>query len=85
MRSSEEFALALYQAWAKYVGDENSNRIEWDEIDEWQQQIYLDQVNTAFKYLFEHGRISAYLSATHLEELRAEYRAYLTQKNEAKR
>ncbi len=85
MRSSEEMALVLFQAWAKYEGDKNAHEIEWDDIGEWQQQGYLDQVNTIFKYLFEHGRISAYLNANQLEELRAEYRAYLTEKNKVKR
>jgi len=85
MRSSEEMALVLFQAWAKYEGDTNADEIEWDDIGEWQQQGYLDQVNAILTYLFEHGRISAYLNVTHLEELRTEYKAYLAEKNEAKR
>ncbi len=47
MRSSEEMALVLFQAWAKYEGDTNADEIEWDDIGEWQQQGYLDQVNAS--------------------------------------
>jgi hypothetical protein len=85
MRSSEQFAFALFCAWIRYEEGTNTDEIEWEDIGEWQQKGYLDQVKTAFEWLFEHGRISAYINAEQLEAYRKEYRAYLTEKNEVKR
>ncbi len=42
---------------------------------------YLAEVNAILEYLFEHGRISAYLNAEQLEEFKEEYKAWLTVKN----
>lgn len=79
MRSSEEMALTLFQAWLRYEGSDycNPDEVEWDDLGEFQQLGYLDQVNVIFKYLFEHGRISQYINAQQLEEAKKEYRAYL--------
>ncbi len=85
MRKDEEMALTLFQAWAKYEGDKNADEIEWDDIGEWQQKGYLDQVNTVFKYLFEHGHLSATLDREQMEAYGAKYGVYLAGKNEAKR
>ena len=81
MRHSEEMALVLYQAWQRYEGRANVEEIEWDDLTEWEQEGYLAEVNAILEYLFEHGRISAYLSSERLDELSKEYRAYLKAKN----
>jgi hypothetical protein len=84
MRSSEEMALVLARAWCKThetIFSRPSRELEWDDITEWDQEGYLAEVNALLEYLFEHGRISAYINAEQLEELRREYRAYLTAKN----
>ncbi len=82
MRSSEEMALVLYQAWQRYEGRHDVAEIEWDDLSEWEQEGYLAEVNALLEYLFEHGRISAYLNTEQLEEFKEEYRAYLAQKNQ---
>ncbi len=82
MRKNEEMALVLFQAWAKYEGDKNADEIEWDDIGEWQQQGYLDQVNAIFKYLFEHGLLSVSLDREQMEAYGAKYGVYLAEKNE---
>ncbi len=81
MRSSEEMALVLFRAWTGFEGRTDVSEIEWDDLTEWEQEGYLAEVNALFEYLFEHGRISSYLNAEQLEELKAEYRAYLASKN----
>ena len=90
MRSSEEMAYALYLADCNYdlIGTPGSSvrTRTWDELEyEEEQKMYLRHVDTLLRYLFEHGRISAYLNAGQLEKFGAEYRAYLAKKNEAKR
>jgi hypothetical protein len=86
LRSSEEMAYALYLADCQYdfIGTPGSSvqPRTWDELDyEEEQQMYQRHVETLLKFLFEHGRISAYLNAQQLEEFKEEYRAYLQQKN----
>ena len=81
MRSSEEMALVLYQAWQRYEGRANVEEIEWDDLFEWQQGGYLAEVNALLEYLFEHGRISDYLDTEQLEAFKEEYRAYLALEN----
>ncbi len=81
MRHSEEMALVLYQAWLRYEGRTDVAEIEWDDLTEWEQEGYLAEVNAILEYLFEHGRISAYLNAEQLEEFKEEYKAWLTVKN----
>ncbi len=82
MRSSEEMGYAMYLA-DYNVTDTQLGRplLSWDELEHGEQQTYLRHVKAAFEYLFEHGRISAYLSYNRLETLKAEYRAYLASKN----
>ena len=81
MRHSEEMALVLYQAWQRYEGRHDVSEIEWDDLSEFEQGGYLAEVNALLEYLFEHGRISAYLNAEQLEEFKEEYKAWLTVKN----
>ncbi len=81
MRSSEEMALVLYQAWQRYEGRHDVEEIEWDDLSAFEQGGYLAEVDALIRYLFEHGRISAYLSIERLDELSKEYRAYLKAKN----
>ncbi len=81
MRHSEEMALVLYQAWQRYEGRHDVSEIEWDDLSEFEQGGYLAEVNALLEYLFEHGRISAYLNAEQLEEFKEEYKAWLTTKN----
>jgi hypothetical protein len=78
LRSSEEMALVLYHAECSKL---NLEPQQWDELSYEHQQLYLAEVNAFLEYLFEHGRISAYINAKQLEEFRAKYRAYLQQKN----
>jgi len=85
MRKNEEFALALFQAWAKYEGAKNTDEIEWDDIGEFQQKGYLDQVNTVFSYLFEHGLLSASLDREQMEAYRVKYGVYLAEQIGVKR
>ncbi len=80
MRHSEEMAFILYQAWQRHKGN-IVDEIEWDDLTEWEQEGYLTEVNAILEYLFEHGRISAYLNAEQLEEFKEEYKAWLTVKN----
>ncbi len=80
MRHSEEMAFVLYQAWQRHKGN-IVDEIEWDDLTEWEQEGYLAEVNAILEYLFEHGRISAYLNAEQLEEFKEEYKAWLTVKN----
>ncbi len=80
MRHSEEMAFILYQAWQRHKGN-IVDEIEWDDLTEWEQEGYLAEVNAILEYLFEHGRISAYLNAEQLEEFKEEYKAWLTVKN----
>ena len=81
MRHSEEMALVLCQAWQRYEGRADVEEIEWDDLSEFEQGGYLAEVNALLEYLFEHGRISAYLNAEQLEEFKEEYKAWLTVKN----
>ena len=73
-------AFILYQAWQRHKGN-IVDEIEWDDLTEWEQEGYLAEVNAILEYLFEHGRISAYLNAEQLEEFKEEYKAWLTVKN----
>jgi hypothetical protein len=76
VRNSEEMAFALYQAWARHYKHEDMAS-SWDELCEDSQQAYLADVNAAFAYLFEHGRISQYINAEQLAAAEREYQAYL--------
>ena len=78
MRQSEEMALVLAHAWAKSQDPASkTEEMTWDDLTPWDQEGYLAEVNALLEYLFEHGRISAYLNAKQLEEFKEEYRAYL--------
>lgn len=85
MRSSEDMAYAMYLADHKAlhhaqhpsVSMQFEHPLTWDELTEEEQNTYLRHVNAMFEHLFEHGRISSYLSGKNLEELRQEYMAYL--------
>ncbi len=86
MRSSEEMAYVLYLADCKESGigtpDSSVQPRSWEQLDyEEEQRRYLGYVDALMRYLFEHGRISAYLSSERLDELSKEYRAYLKAKN----
>lgn len=81
VRSSEEMAYRMYLADYEATPVELGRPLEtWDELTYEEQQTYLRHVQAAFKYLFDHGRISSYLSTARLEKLRLEYRAYLADK-----
>lgn len=84
MRSSEEMALVLYHAWARHNRHSDAAQEEWDDIGEYDQTLYLAEVDALMRYLFEHGRISAYISYDMLERLKEEYRLYLLAKSEVK-
>lgn len=83
MRSSEHMAHVMYLAdWkaTRVSPPDPEQPLEWDDLSEEDQLAYLRRVNALFGYLFEHGRISSYLSHEMLDTLKAEYQAYLTEK-----
>jgi hypothetical protein len=85
MRHSEEMAYELYLSDCKLsqIGTPGSSvqPRTWDELDYDEEQLrYLGYVNAAFEYLFEHGRISSYVSIDDLRKFREEYKAYLAEK-----
>src|SRR3977135_3115948 len=78
MRHSEEMGYEMYLADYTATDTELGRPLlTWDELSEEEQFTYLRHVNAAFKYLFEHGRISSYLSKEKLEALEWKYKAYL--------
>jgi hypothetical protein len=86
VRSSEEMAYRMYLADYEATSVELGRPPEtWEELTEEEQTTYLRHVEAAFKYLFENGRISSYLSAARLEKLRLEYRDYLGKKSEVRK
>ncbi len=52
MRSSEEMALVLYQAWQRYEGRHDVEEIEWDDLSAFEQGGYLAEVDALIRYPF---------------------------------
>lgn len=83
MRSSEHMAYAMYLAdWkaTRVSTPDPEQPLEWDNLSEEDQTTYLRHVNALFEHLFEHGRISSYLSHEMLDTLKAEHQTYLAEK-----
>lgn len=74
--------MVLYHAWARHNKHSDTSLVQWDDIGEYAQALYLAEVDALMRYLFEHGRISAYISFDMLERLKEEYRLYLLAKSE---
>ena len=74
-----------------YLADYEATNVEfgrplqtWDDLTAMEQSTYLRHVEASFKYLFEHGRISGWVSHKSLEEYSTEYKAYLAAKQQEK-
>lgn len=80
LRHSEHMAYRMYVADYEATNTElDGPLLTWDELTEEEQTAYLRHVETAFIYLFEHGRISGWISHETLEKLSAEYGTHISE------
>lgn len=79
MRDSEEMGYAIYRAERKFLEERGftNGANSWDNLDEAVQGLYVTGANAALEWLFEHGRISKFVSHERLEQASMEFRAYL--------
>jgi hypothetical protein len=81
MRDSEYMAYAMYLSDYNAINAEQGKSLQtWDELSYEEQTMYLRHVSASFHYLFDNGKISAYISNKSLEKYKAKYREYLATK-----